>query len=98
MNILWSPLALDRLRGYADYIAQDNPGAEMKWIDSIFDRTAQLSTNPNLGRVVPEFGNPQWRELICGYYRIIYQKTPAQIWILTIRHSRQVLDEDSLGV
>jgi plasmid stabilization system protein ParE len=91
MNILWSPLALDRVSEIAGYIAQDKPLAAEKWVRALFSKVEQLEISPELGRVVPEIGNVQFRELIYPHYRIIYRIEKNRISILTIRHGRQLL-------
>ena len=91
MKIIWSPLAVDRASAIAEYIAQDKPSAAEKWINTVFSRVEQLKSSPNIGRVVPEIRNDQFRELIYGNYRIIYRIERTQISILTIRHGRQIL-------
>jgi len=96
MTILWSPLALDRVSEIAGYIAQDKPAAAEKWVRAIFSKVEQLEISPELGRVVPEIGNIQFRELICSNYRIIYRIEQDRISILTIRHGRQLLPIDEI--
>jgi plasmid stabilization system protein ParE len=96
MNIIWSPLALDRISEIAGYIAQDKPSAAEKWIKTIFSKVEQLEVSPELGRIVPEIGNSQFRELIYGNYRIIYRIEKNQISILTIRHGKQLLPIDEV--
>lgn len=91
MNIIWSPLALDRVSEVAGYIAQDKPSAAEKWVKAIFSKVEQLEFSPELGRIVPEIGNSQFRELIYYNYRIIYRVEKNRISILTVRHSRQLL-------
>ncbi|MBW1911323.1 MAG: type II toxin-antitoxin system RelE/ParE family toxin [Deltaproteobacteria bacterium] len=91
MRIIWSPLAVDRASEIADYIAQDKPSAAEKWIDTVFFRVEQLKSSPEIGRIVPEINDSQFRELIYGNYRIIYRIETKQISILTIRHGRQIL-------
>ena len=91
MRIIWSPLAVDRASEIADYIAQDKPSAAEKWIDTVFSKVEQLKSSPEIGRIVPEINNSQFRELIYGNYRIIYRIETKQISILTIRHGRQIL-------
>lgn len=91
MNIVWSPLVLDRASEIAGYIAQDKPSAAEKWIKTVFSKVAQLKTSPEIGRVVPEIKNDQFRELIYGNYRIVYRIEAEQIAILTIRHGTQIL-------
>lgn len=91
MRIIWSPLAVDRASEIADYIAQDKPSATEKWIDTVFSKVEQLKSSPEIGRIVPEINDSQFRELIYGNYRIIYRIETKQISILTIRHGRQIL-------
>lgn len=91
MRIIWSLLAVDRASEIADYIAQDKPSAAEKWIDTVFSKVEQLKSSPEIGRIVPEINDSQFRELIYGNYRIIYRIETKQISILTIRHGRQIL-------
>jgi plasmid stabilization system protein ParE len=91
MKIIWPPLAIDRASEIADYIAKDKPSAAEKWINSLFSKINQLKLSPEIGRIVPEIKNNQFRELIYGNYRIIYHIEKKQISILTIRHGKQIL-------
>ena len=91
MKIVWSPLAVDRVSEIASYIAQDKPSAAEKWINTVFSKVEQLKSSPEIGRIVPEIRNKQFRELIYGNYRIIYRVEKKQISILTIRHGKQIL-------
>ena len=96
MKIIWSPLAIDRASEIAEYIAQDKPSAAEKWIITIFSKVEQLKSSPEIGRVVPEIRNDQFRELIYGNYRIIYRIEKTQISILTVRHGKQILPIDEI--
>lgn len=91
MNIVWSPLAVDRASEIAGYIAQDKPSAAEKWTKTVFSKVERLKTSPKIGRIVPEIKNNQFREIIYGNYRIIYRLETEQISILTIRHGKQIL-------
>ncbi len=91
MKIIWSPLAIDRASEIAEYIARDKPSAAEKWVNTIFSKVEQLRSSPEIGRIVPEIRNEQFRELIYGNYHIIYRIEKKQISILTIRHGRQIL-------
>lgn len=91
MKIIWSPLAVDRSSEIADYIAQDKPSAAEKWINTVFSKVEQLQSSPEIGRILPELNNAQFREIIYGNYRIIYRIEKKQISILTIRHGKQIL-------
>jgi toxin ParE1/3/4 len=96
MKIVWSPVAIDRASEIAEYIAQDKPSAAEKWINTVFSKVEQLISSPEIGRVVPEIRNDQFRELIYGNYRIIYRIEKKQISMLTIRHGKQILPIDEI--
>ena len=91
MKIIWSPLAVERASEIADYIAQDKPSVAKKWINTVFSKVEQLKSSPEIGRIVPEINNTQFREIIYGNYRIIYRIEKKRISILTIRHGKQIL-------
>ncbi|MCJ7615220.1 MAG: type II toxin-antitoxin system RelE/ParE family toxin, partial [Desulfobacterales bacterium] len=91
MKTIWSPLAVDRASEITDYIAQNKPSAAEKWIDTVFSKVEQLKSSPEIGRIVPEINDSQFREIIYGNYRIIYRIETKQISVLTIRHDRQIL-------
>lgn len=95
MRVVWSPLALDKLEAIASFIALDKPSASDKWLNDIFDRTDLLSSQPEMGREVPELPDSGYREIIFGSYRIIY-KIESMIQILTVRNSRQMLSSDDI--
>ncbi len=97
MKIIWSPLSIDRVSEIAEYIAQDKPSAAERWIETLFSKVEQLQSSPEMGRAVPEIRSGQFRELICGNYRIIYRIDKKQVSVLTIRHGKQILPIDEIA-
>lgn len=97
MKVVWSPLAIDRAVEQATYISADKPGAAHRWLDRLFELVEKLEELPELGRIVPELRSPEFRELDYGKYRVIYRLEPARISILTVRHSRRLLDLEELS-
>ena len=97
MNIVWSPLAVDRVSEIAAYIARDKPSAAEKWVKTIFSKIEHLKSSPEIGRIVPEIDNGRFRELIYGNYRIIYRIELEQISILTVRHGEQILPIEEIS-
>ena len=91
-QIIWSPLALAKVRATAERIARDRPKTAERWVVNIFDSVKPLNTSPKRGRVVPEVGREEVRELLFGKYRIIYKLEEESISILTIRHCSQLFD------
>lgn len=96
MKIIWSPLAIERVTEIAQYIAQDNPTAAGKWVETVFSKVEQLQSSPASGRMLPEVNRKEIRELIFGNYRIIYRTDPKNISILTVRHGRQILPTEEI--
>jgi plasmid stabilization system protein ParE len=96
MKIVWSPLTVERALQIVDYIAQDKPMAADKWIHTVFLKVKQLRSNLEIGLVVPEINERQFRELIYGNYQVVYHIETKQISILTIRHGKQILPIDEI--
>ncbi len=98
MRIAWSPLAIQRVHEAAEQIALDQPEAARRWAREAFKAAGRLADFPYCGRVVPELGRSEVRELIYGVYRIIYRVSPQEVLVLTVRHGRQLIDETELKI
>jgi len=96
VKLIWSPLALERASEIVDYISLDKPSAANMWLIQVFDKVEQLIASPELSRIVPEISDNRFREIIFGNYRIIYHIEPTTIYILTIRHGKQILPTDEI--
>lgn len=97
MRIVWSPLAVQRAYEAAGYIAADKPEAALRWLDELFEVTDRLEQFPESGRIVPEIGSPEFREVIHGRaWRVIYRIEKTRVSILTVRSAAQLLDEADL--
>ncbi len=92
MTIIWQPLALERVHEIIDFIARDRPLAAERWAVGLFDLVERLQKSPERGRVVPEVGREQIRELLYRSHRIIYRLDPDSVSILTVRYARRLLD------
>jgi toxin ParE1/3/4 len=88
-KVVWSELAVQRIEEIAHFIALDAPLAAIKWCDKIFDKGDSLKENPSKGRVVPEIGDPNRRELIVGNYIIVYKISGKTIQISTVKNQRE---------
>lgn len=95
MEIILTDRFLGRVEEFSDYIALDDISTAINWADEVFDRCEQLRPHPESGRIVPEFGRPEIRELIHGNYRLIYEVKTKQIDMLTIWHTSQELPDKS---
>ena len=96
MKITWAPRAKRRAGEYGEHIAQDNEEAAYAWLVGIFEEVERLKDFPEQGRVVPEIGRPDVREIFYKSHRIIYKIGSRRIRIVTIRHGRQLLDKKEI--
>lgn len=68
-----SKTTTDDLRKIHDYIAKDSV-VYTKWIaEEIISKPDYLKGYPNIGRTLPELGNPKIRELMIYSYGMVYQ-------------------------
>src|SRR5262249_41070837 len=58
------------------YIARDTPSYAELFARWIFQATDRLAAFPRLGRVVPEIGRDDIREVIVQSYRVTYRLLP----------------------
>lgn len=84
MKADFSPTAVADLEEIALHIGRDNPHAAEAWVDKLVDRAENAAHQPRAGRVVPEVGSPDVREVFLRTYRIVYQIELDRILVLTI--------------
>jgi plasmid stabilization system protein ParE len=84
-KVILTPQSLDDLEGIVTFIARDNPERARTFGDELIDRALSIATFPELGRVVPEIGEPLVREIIYGSYRIIYEIFSDEDTIFVLR-------------
>ena len=90
-------MAVEKLEEIADHISLDKPTVALKRAESIQDSVNKLIRFPRIGRQVPEIKRADIKELIESDYRIIYRLEPKRIFILTIRHSKQLLNKTDIS-
>jgi toxin ParE1/3/4 len=94
-RLIWTNQSVEDLENIYNFISKDSPTYAKRQIIRIRDRARLLKTQPNLGRVVPEFDDKKLHEIILGSYRIIYQiQMNELVEIITIFHSSRILKID----
>lgn len=92
VEIKWTDFALNDLDEIGSYIALDSLRYASITVSELFTATDILKNATHIGRVVPEIGKEDFRELIRGNYRIVYKIiSEARIDILTVHHSKRLL-------
>ena len=72
-QVIIAPSAQTDLADIVRYIAQHNSDAAARLGFELITRAESLADFPEIGRRVPEFRQPNLREIICRSYRIIYR-------------------------
>ena len=77
-QVILSPRAVQDLREIVRYISFDNPIRAESFGRELTAKTRTLASFPQIGRVVPEFDEPDIREIIHKSYRIVYRVQPEK--------------------
>jgi len=72
-QLIWAPSARLDLRELTSYIAESRPIAAARFVKQVFHVVEHLADFPASGRVVPEFADPNIREVIRRPCRIVYR-------------------------
>jgi addiction module RelE/StbE family toxin len=80
----WSQRARADLKSIHDRIAQDAPGTAKAVVREFLARAGELPVLPRAGRVVPEVGDPDVREVPIHSWRLIYQVRGTEVFVLAI--------------
>lgn len=97
MKIVWSDKSIGKLDGIFLYIAMDSPAAAERWVANLARKVERLREFPEPGRRVPEVLKKEFRELVIDNYRVIYRLSRGAVFILTVRHFKQILPTEELG-
>ncbi|MBA4372623.1 MAG: type II toxin-antitoxin system RelE/ParE family toxin [Thermodesulfovibrio sp.] len=95
--VKWSKPAKMDLRQIHDYIASDSRLYAQKVALEIVEKSEKLNSFPEVGRIVPEIGDPNIRELLIYSYRLIYEISPGQTDVLAIIHGKRNFMPDFLN-
>lgn len=93
-TVTWTAQALDDLEAVCLYLARDAPHVAHVFAARSFHATDRLAEFPLSGRVVPEVGRADIREVFVYSYRIIYRYTGDVVAILTVHHGARLLPKD----
>jgi addiction module RelE/StbE family toxin len=90
----WSISAKEDLKQVHDYISKDSRFYARKVTEQIIDKSEALNNFPEMGRVVPEIGDANIRELFVYSYRLIYEVTSPGVQVLALIHGRREFPSD----
>ena len=79
------------------YIYRENPSAAIRFREKVEKTLTRLKEFPESGRLVPEFSDLPFREVILGPYRFFYKIKDQTVWIVAVWHSAQLAEEPERG-
>ena len=92
--IRWSKRGILRRKQCVRYIATESRDwfTAWRWEDEIFIAIDHLDNFPESGSIVRELRRDDIRQVFVGDYRIIYRLKHRNVEILTVRHTRFLID------
>jgi len=85
-KVTWAPSALNDIDAIAEFISRDSIDRAALFVTRMFEITDRLQEFPLSGRVIPEIGSQDCREIIYGSYRIMYRIEGNDVWITGVVH------------
>jgi toxin ParE1/3/4 len=93
IEIVWSQSALNDIQEIVSFISRDSEQYAVNFATRIVETVETLGQFPEIGRVVPEYNNPEIRELIYRNYRVVYKVNPGFVEIITVFQGSRLLDD-----
>ena len=87
--MIWSDPAKADLRSIHDFIAHDSEHYAKQVTQDMVAKTDVLNELPRIGKVVPELGDDNLRELSLYSYRILYEIKAPEVSVLAVIHKRR---------
>ena len=92
MTMRFTPSARAQFLAALAYIRQDDRRAALRFRQHAETVLKRLNTFPDSGRIVPEFPDLPYREVIVQPYRFFYRVKSEIIWIVAVWHGAQLPD------
>jgi len=90
-GVVWSPEAIEDVESIASYIERDSAWYAKAVASKIVEVVESIPEFPDLGRVVPEIGDPAIRERFVYSYRIIFRLEQERVLVAAVIHGRRLL-------
>ncbi len=86
--VIWTEPARQDLKSIFAFIAQDSPIYAKKAVKHIVEKSMELKIFPRRGRIVPEYNDPNIREIFIYSYRLMYEVTEKNVHVLGVIHGK----------
>jgi len=92
VRIRFTPSARLQFLAAVEFIRRDKPSAAARFRKRVEKSIRRLSRYPNSGRVLPEFPELPYRELLVTPYRFFYRIEGKTVWVVAVWHGAQLPD------
>jgi len=93
MKVRFTPSAREQFLSALAYIRRDKPSAAIHFRDRAETALRRLEDFPESGRVLPEFPELPYREVIVSPYRFFYRVKDDIVWVVAVWHGAQLPKE-----
>lgn len=93
MRVRFTPTGRTQFLAAIAYIRRGNPAAAARFRQRAEQTLRRLEQFPESGRVVPEFPDLPYREVIVSPYRFFYCIKEATVWVVAVWHGAQPPEE-----
>jgi plasmid stabilization system protein ParE len=90
LKVLFTPSGRDQFLAAIAYIYRDNPVAAVGFRHKAEKALARLGKFPQSGRILPEFPDLPFREVIVTPYRFFYRVKGKNVWVVAVWHGAQL--------
>jgi toxin ParE1/3/4 len=97
MRVRFTPSGRIQFLNAVSYIARHNPQASVRFRKRAERTLRRLTRFPESGRLIPEFPDLPYREVIVRPYRFFYRREGKIIWLVACWHGAQLPAEPWKG-
>jgi toxin ParE1/3/4 len=90
LNVLFTPSARLQFLEVVAHIRRDSPAAASDFRDKVEKSLSRLKKFPEPGRLLPEFPDLPFREVVVTPYRFLYRVKDETVWIVAVWHGAQL--------
>lgn len=90
MRVRFTPTGRAQFLAVVAYIRRENPSAAAHFRQRAEETLRRLEQFPESGRVIPEFPELPYREVIVAPYRFFYRIKETTVWVVAVWHGAQL--------
>lgn len=93
MKVRFTPSARVQFLSALSFIRRDKPSAAVRFRDQAETVLRRIEAFPESGRIIPEFPELPYREVVVSPYRFFYRIKGDVVWIVAVWHGAQLPKE-----